>query len=57
MRKVNDDGMNNEHQINKRKRKEVKETKENQPQDGGPHNECFSFFLIDVSIAKIYLEN
>ena len=55
MRKVNDDGMNNEHQQKEKKRSEGDQG--NQNQDGGPHNECFSFFLIDVSIARIYLEN
>ena len=57
MRKVNDDGMKKRTSTKGKERKEVKETKENQTQDGGPHNECFSFFLIGVSIAKIYLEN
>jgi len=41
MRKVNEEGMNNEHQ--QKEKKEVKETMENQNQDGGHHNECFPF--------------
>ena len=54
MGKVNDEEMNNEHP--QMEKGEVEETKETQNRGGGHHNECFFFFLIDVSIAKINLE-
>ena len=54
MGKVNDEEMNNEH--HNMERREVSETKETQNRGGGHHNECFCLFLIDVSVAKIYLK-
>ena len=37
--------------MEKRKGRETKEKTKNR--GGGHHNECFLFFLIDVSVAKV----